>query len=126
MKGFYDKIPAGSQQKYLKKLDPSVKVGMKSVKTDDGMVEVHGIKITDAIREAVLAGQPLFQDKRGETRIGPNTSVIELFKIADASTFMHESAHLWLYDMFEYVKSGEADEAYERLERAEGLAEDCG
>ena len=112
MKGFYDKILPAAVQKYLKKLDPSVKVGMKSVKTDDGMVEVHGIKITDAIREAVLAGQPLFQDKRGETRIGPNTSVIELFKIADASTFMHESAHLWLYDMFEYVKSGEADEAY--------------
>lgn len=49
---------------------------------------------------------------RGAVHIGQSKSVIALLQAADPSTFLHESAHLWLNDMFEYVRSGQANESY--------------
>lgn len=71
----------------------------------DGGTEVPGIAVTPALAERVLGGQTLFQgddSKRGSTRgpfgrFGGNRKfMIRLFKNADSSTFMHESAHLFL------------------------------
>lgn len=39
------------------------------------------------------------QSAKGEIEILPNSAIIRLFKSADASTFMHESMHLWLEGM---------------------------
>jgi hypothetical protein len=61
-------------------------------------------------------GGPLFQgeaDPRGFIQFSPDNkkAVIHLLK-ADASTFMHEMAHKWLNDKFQFVLSGQAGEAY--------------
>jgi hypothetical protein len=37
---------------------------------------------------------------------------VQLLEKADPSTFMHESAHIWLEDMHRYMQSGRANEAY--------------
>lgn len=39
------------------------------------------------------------QQTKGEIEILPNSALIRLFNAADASTFMHESMHLWLEGM---------------------------
>jgi hypothetical protein len=80
--------------------------------------KVHAMDITPALREAAVnEGFPLFQDqgdaakpKRGY--FDPNQKVIGLMKSADASTFLHESAHAWLTDEWAYIKSGRASEEY--------------
>jgi hypothetical protein len=66
------------------------------VRTKGVEVEQQAIEITPELRERALSGMPLFQGpERGAIRIGPET-VIGLFEKADASTFAHESAHLFL------------------------------
>lgn len=75
-------------------------------------VKAAGIEIRGKSPDA--RDQPLFQDPtdpRGFIQFTPKETVIGLIK-ADASTFMHESAHFWLKDMFDYVQSGRADEKY--------------
>ena len=60
--------------------------------------------------------QTLFQAApefpRGFIRFFHDHTIISLTKMADASTFIHESAHYWLKDMADFVQSGQADEAY--------------
>jgi hypothetical protein len=51
-------------------------------------------------------------DPRGFVRISPEKSIIGLLSKADASTFLHESAHIFIHDVFFFVRSGQADEAY--------------
>lgn len=75
-------------------------------------VKAAGIEIRGRAPDA--REQPLYQDPtdpRGFIQFTPKETLIGLVK-ADASTFMHESAHFWLKDMFEYVRSGIADEKY--------------
>lgn len=70
--------------------------------------KLHSLDITPQLRGAVLhEGQTLFQDEdnpRGSVTFGDKSNVIKLFKSADASTFLHESAHVWLKESFDYVK----------------------
>lgn len=49
---------------------------------------------------------------RGSTRFSPEKTVVRLMQNADASTFLHESAHVWLKDIHDYVTSGKANEKY--------------
>jgi hypothetical protein len=84
----------------------------------------QGIAITPELKAAVLGGQYLFQPQRGDggsfdspsrgnIRFGPNRQfTITLFKDADVSTFMHESAHLFL-EMMQDLAS--ADDAKPRI-----------
>ncbi len=65
---------------------------------------VHTISISPEIRTAALEeGFPLFQNGEGEPRgritLNNNRAVIQLFKEANESTFMHEAGHLWLDEM---------------------------
>ena len=56
------------------------------------------------------------QDSRGpraQVRITPERSIITLFATADASSFIHESAHIWLNDIFQYAKEGTLNEQYQ-------------
>lgn len=57
-------------------------------------------------------GSSFLQDINAQVTINKEQSVITLFKTANASSFLHESAHLFLNDTFEFVKSGQADEEY--------------
>ncbi|KKM78672.1 hypothetical protein LCGC14_1357630, partial [marine sediment metagenome] len=63
-----------------------------------GAENVHAIDITDQIREAALAGQTLFQDKRGSITFDKVTRqvAINLPQASDLSTFLHESGHFYL------------------------------
>ncbi|HEX4048973.1 MAG TPA: hypothetical protein VH309_14100, partial [Elusimicrobiota bacterium] len=58
--------------------------------------------------------KPLEQAAPGGHRgyFDPVRKVIGLMKSADASTFLHESAHAWLEDEFGYIRSGKASEEY--------------
>lgn len=73
----------------------------------DGMLIAHSIDVPPALREAVRAGQPLFQmgtqQPRGQLAIstGEGDLTARRFHVllgsgADASTFLHESAHIYL------------------------------
>lgn len=79
-----------------------------------GGLKVHSLDITPAMKEAVIhEGQPLFQPgegegPRGSVQFANDSAVITLFKQADASTFLHESAHIWLKETFDYVRKNEA------------------
>lgn len=46
---------------------------------------------------------PLFQNARGAATLGDGRAVIELFQARDASTFMHEAAHVFLRDLVQDV-----------------------
>ena len=65
---------------------------------------VHTLPLTDALREAALSeGFPLFQSgeagPRGRIMLAENRAIVDLFKTADASTFMHEMGHKWLEEL---------------------------
>jgi hypothetical protein len=62
---------------------------------------VHSFDVTDDLRAAVLSsGLTLFQEARGQIRFNDGgRSVITLFSRADASTFLHETAHEWLREL---------------------------
>lgn len=64
-----------------------------------------GFDITPALREKVMAGQPLFQDNRGYLQFGPGSKMsIGLLASADRSTFLHESGHFFLEVMNDLSK----------------------
>jgi hypothetical protein len=68
----------------------------------------QSIAITPELKERALSGMPLFQGpERGAIRIGPET-VIGLFEGADASTFLHESGHLFLQITRDMAANGRA------------------
>lgn len=145
MKGFYDKMLPKMVQDYVKKLDPSVKVGAAAVDAGGseykversgssfrlrregsivgvfpsadaawaeaerlGTTSVHSLDITPAMREAITQnGQALYQPLASDVNMGAVTfstpsgkPVIDLFTKANASTFLHESGHIY----FEAVK----------------------
>ncbi|HBF39769.1 MAG TPA: hypothetical protein DDW50_20955 [Firmicutes bacterium] len=70
----------------------------------------HNYVIFD--NNAVKVINKYYQDARANVQINPDQSIITLFSKADASSFLHESSHLFLEDTFQYVKSGQADENY--------------
>jgi hypothetical protein len=47
-------------------------------------------------------------DIQGSISFTPTGDVISLFKESNPSTFMHETAHAWLKEMFEHVRENEA------------------
>jgi hypothetical protein len=74
---------------------------------------VHSIDLTPQLREAAVAhGFPLFQGgaagPRGRITLASNRVVIDLFKSADASTFLHEAGHLWLEELMRDAAHDEA------------------
>jgi hypothetical protein len=51
-------------------------------------------------------------EPRAQVNINQDKSIIALFNHADQSSFIHESAHVWMEDSFRFVRSGQADEIY--------------
>jgi hypothetical protein len=73
-------------------------------------VKVQSLEITPALETAALQeGFPLFQEKGerlGLARFTPAGPVIQLFKKADETTFIHELAHVWLKEFQEDISGG--------------------
>ena len=64
MKGFYDKMLPSFMNKYGKKW--GVKVGEVTMPNiGDSGLTMHSIDVTDAMKESVMEGQPLFRDGSG-------------------------------------------------------------
>ncbi len=79
-----------------------------------GALKVHTLDITPELKAAAIEqGFPLFQadaaggGPRGRINIAENRAIVSLFEKADPSTFMHESAHLWLEELMR--DAGRAD-----------------
>lgn len=72
--------------------------------------EVHSLPITEAMRESVMQGQPLFQQNRGSIKFGParDKFKVTLTGKSDLSTFLHESGHFFLEMMHDLADRGEA------------------
>jgi len=61
-----------------------------------------GFDVTDEMKASVgEKGQSLFQAARGKIKLATKDTkaVISLFKSSNASTFMHETGHLWLEEL---------------------------
>lgn len=87
MKGFYDKILPASVNKYVKKWGSRVERGSLNNNED---TDVWSLNITDAMRESVMQGQPLFKKaKRGDkdylTEVLPYAHSEDLFEKASSS-----------------------------------------
>ena len=64
------------------------------------MLGTHsGFEITPAMRDKAMEGMPLFQPAKGQITFADNRTIIDLFETADASTFQHETGHLFLQDI---------------------------
>jgi hypothetical protein len=136
MKAFYDQMLPQVVNKYVKKWGAKVGETVLSkftgTKSPDDMSDgellgaldepakgygVHSLDITQAMSDAVMQGQPLFQKKkdikRGAIRFGQDRKfTIELFQKADLSTFLHESGHFFLElfgDVYSDLKTIEED-----------------
>jgi hypothetical protein len=94
-------VPTGAVTAFVKWANDEVK--RRAIES----FPAHSIDITPAMRDAVQAGQPLFQkqgqdDARGRILLGNDGSrVIELLENADLSTFHHETGHLFLEELIE-------------------------
>lgn len=62
-----------------------------------------------SISERLFQGNKKLEiDKvRGQVQFDGNKSLITLFRYKDQSTFIHESAHIWLKDILNFVKNNE-------------------
>lgn len=77
----------------------------------------HAVDITPELRKAAIEqGFPLFQGggeaPRGRITLADNKAVIDLFKGADKSTFLHETGHLWLDEL---MRDAEQQHSSEQL-----------
>jgi hypothetical protein len=74
------------------------------------LAEMLAKKKSGQMSPANEPGSVLRQGPRGQVRITPSSSIVTLLANADASTFLHESAHIWLNDAFQFARSGQANE----------------
>lgn len=85
--------------------------GIKGI-TYDGAQDGRGYVIFDD--NAIKVLNKLYQNagRRARGSYDPVKRIITLTPDANASTLMHELAHYWLQERFDYVLSGRADDAY--------------
>lgn len=123
MKGFYDKILPAIAEKLAKKYGGRVgearvstapalpseefRAATPEEKAAQGSEEpVHALDISPQMKEAALAGQPLFQTGRGS--YNPDTHMMSLGGRADPSTFLHETGHHFLDMLGALTKDADA------------------
>ena len=86
------------------------------VRNTGGITPVHSIAITPAMRESITQnGQTLYagmnSGPRGSITFTDRATFIKLFKgAANLSTFLHETAHLYVNDLEAMVATGKAPE----------------
>lgn len=133
MKGFYDKIVPAFLSKYTKKwggrvgdtvvlTNPAYTAESLAGGVDDTVkglliekgegVKAHSLEITPEMRDALLhEGQALFQGARGRIDLTDRANVvIELSKSRNASTWFHESGHLYLEILGDLASRADAPE----------------
>lgn len=117
MRGFYDKILVNFANSFAKKFNAKVQdatlpaLSFEQVSRtgrQTGKQTVHSIDITPQLKEAALnEGFALFQgenDPRGKIIFGDSFVNIALLSKANRSTFLHETAHLYLAQMMNDFK----------------------
>jgi len=126
MRGFYDQILPATVNKLVKKfggrvgkaeIETAPERGAETQQFGGGGHEpieittrkgepatatpVHALDITDKLRDAAVEqGFPLFQGARGKvTFAAGRRPVMQIMREADASTFIHESGHVFLEEL---------------------------
>lgn len=116
MKAFYDKMVLNEVSRYVRKF--GAKVGETTLNEPKQRYTVHSVDITDKLRESVMQGQPLFQEKRGSIqfpqKLTESPSIINLFEKADLSTFLHESGHFFFEVMKDIASTEGAPESLKK------------
>lgn len=75
-----------------------------------GVGDQQSIDITQEMKASVLAGQPLFQKKKGRIEFGPEGVKIDLLRDADPSTLLHETGHFYLKVLGDLAQTELADQ----------------
>lgn len=140
MKGFYDKMLPSFMNKYGKQW--GVKVGEVTMPNlEEGYQTMHSVDVTDAMKESVMEGQPMFSfigrkgaqqldfADREMTRLNDRTKAMEMDRkgidpktIKLATGWEKGRDKEWRYEIPDYYKAGEqADKMVE--ERKKKLAE---
>lgn len=113
MTGFYDKVLVDYANKYGKKWGASVgdaEIPTSVIDAAQGpgaiptQVKVHSLDVTPAMRESVLAGQPLFQSPSGRQKgsvefLADGRAAIRALNSPDVSTLTHELGHIFRRDL---------------------------
>ena len=80
---------------------------------------MHALDITPSMRDAVVAGQPLFQegnDPRARFMRTPSgKTFIDLFKTANVTSLMHESGHMWFEMLADFAENPESNQEIKTL-----------
>lgn len=94
---------SGNKQRMLRELDKEIAAEEDHPRN---RTRLQLVKVRDYVAEAVhdagTAAQQFFQSgesPRGRITLSENKAIIDLFKGADQSTFMHEAGHLWLDEL---------------------------
>ena len=108
MKGFYDKMLPSFMNKYGKKW--GVKVGeVELPDVGDNGLTMHSIDVTDAMKESVMEGQPMFREREEIPRLN-KYRVEKIF------------GGIWIEDVEEFAKFASAVNNYSFEEKGEGIA----
>lgn len=78
-------------------------ISIDKLKDELSNAAVKQSEINKQVKEAKIAGA---------TEFTGDTPIISLFKHKNASTFMHEMAHVFLRNKFEFIKTKQADQEY--------------
>lgn len=63
----------------------------------DAGIPVHSIDVNQSMRDSVMQGQPLFQDKRASVQfMKDGRALIRALKDTNVSSALHEFSHVWL------------------------------
>lgn len=133
--GFYDKILPDFMKKYVKKWDGKVEdteiktgfengPGSEEINRTESLTEadeiptyskIHSVDITPKMKDSVMRGQPLFQQKRGSLTVyNSGRNILRLFKAQNPSTPFHELGHQWLEELSSDATHAEAPEDLKR------------
>lgn len=132
MSGFYDKMLPDFARKYGKRWGAQVQQGKLINKAeanalaelrrgDPGFIgderltyqPIWTMPVTDAMRQSVMQGQPLFQDLQGVAKgashfLDDGRAVLTAFQQSDFSTAVHETAHVFRRDLARVAATDEA------------------
>lgn len=115
-RGMYEIYEGGSNESYagpFKSMEEALKnkQNESDIIKEIGLKKVHSFIVTDALRESVMKGQPLFQEKRGSIQfpedISKTPSVMTLFEKSDFSTIIHELGHFYFEVLRDIASNGE-------------------
>jgi hypothetical protein len=77
---------------------------------DKNYTEVHGMDITPEMRQSILRGQPLFDQKKGAVQfLNDGRAMIYALQSPDISTVVHELGHIFRMDLRRMISQATDD-----------------